>query len=109
MLETATTKRVALLGDMFELGDQEKQLHRGVGEFLAAKHIEKVICVGELAKEIYEGAKAGNAECFWYANKKELTNNISQLIEKGDTVLIKASHGMGFAELVTICSSHTWL
>ena len=32
-----------------------------------------------------------------------------QLIEKGDTVLIKASHGMGFAELVTICSSHTWL
>jgi len=109
LLETATTKRVALLGDMFELGDREKQLHRGVGEFLATKHIEKVICVGELAKDIYEGAKAGNAECFWYANKNELTNNISQLIEKGDTVLIKASHGMGFAELVTICSSHTWL
>ncbi len=109
LLETATTKRMALLGDMFELGEQEKQLHRGVGEFLAGKNVEKVICVGQLAKEIYEGAKAGNAECYWYADKKELTDNIRQLIEKGDTVLIKASHGMGFAELVTICSSHTWL
>lgn len=109
LLETATTKRVALLGDMFELGEQEKQLHRGVGDFLAEKNIEKVICVGELAKEIYEGAKDGNAVCHWYPNKKELTDNIRQLIEKDDTVLIKASHGMGFAELVTICSSHTWL
>ena len=109
LLETATTKRVALLGDMYELGEQEKELHRGVGEFLASKNIEKVICVGELAKEIYEAAKSGNAECFWYANKKELTDNIHQLIEKDDTVLIKASHGMGFAELVIICSSHTWL
>ena len=109
LLETAVTGRVALLGDMFELGEEEKQLHRSVGEFLASKNIEKVICVGELAKEIYEGAKAGNAECFWYANKKELTDNIRQLIGKDDTVLIKASHGMGFAELVTICSSHTWL
>lgn len=109
LLECATTRRVALLGDMFELGEKEKELHRGVGDFLASKSIEKVICVGELAKEIYEGAKKGNAECFWYPNKKELTDNINQLIEKDDTVLIKASHGMGFAELVTICSSHTWL
>ena len=109
LLESATTKRVALLGDMFELGEKERELHRGVGEFLASKNIEKVICVGELAKEIFKGAKAGSAECFWYADKKELTDNISQLIEKDDTVLIKASHGMGFAELVTICSSHTWL
>lgn len=109
LLETATTKRVAILGDMFELGEKERELHRGVGNFLANKEIEKVICVGELAKEIYEGAKAGNAECYWYPNKKELTEAIGQLIEKDDTVLVKASHGMGFAELVTICSSHTWL
>ena len=109
LLESATTKRVALLGDMFELGEKEKELHRGVGEYLAQKEIEKVICVGNLAKEIYEGAKAGNAECHWYADKKELTDNIRQLIEKGDTVLVKASHGMRFAELITLCSSHTWL
>ena len=109
LLESASTRRVALLGDMFELGEREKELHREVGEFLASKSIEKIICVGNLAKEIYDGAKNGDAECFWYANKKELTDSIGQLIEKDDTVLIKASHGMGFAELVTICSSHTWL
>jgi len=109
LLETAKTKRVALLGDMFELGEKEKELHRSVGDFLATKEIDKVICIGGLAKEIYEGARAGKAECYWYATKKELTEKIGQLIEKGDTVLIKASHGMGFAELTTLCSSHTWL
>jgi len=109
LLQSAKTRRVALLGDMFELGEKEKELHRGVGDFLATKEIERVICVGELAKEIYDGARAGRAECFWYADKKELTENIGQLIKENDTVLIKASHGMGFAELVAICSSHTWL
>jgi len=109
LLENASTRRVALLGDMFELGEMEKQLHRNVGEFLVSQNIETVICVGELSREIYEGAKTGRAECFWYGDKKELTDNIHQLIKEGDTVLIKASHGMGFAELVTICSSHTWL
>ena len=37
LLETATTKKVAILGDMFELGEQEKQLHRSVGEYFASK------------------------------------------------------------------------
>ena len=109
LLETANGRKVALLGDMFELGEKEKELHREVGEYLAEKDIDGVICVGELAKEIYEGAKNSNAKCVWYENKKELTDNVHQLIECGDTVLIKASHGMGFAELIALCSSHTWL
>lgn len=109
LLESAKGKKVALLGDMFELGEKEKELHRDIGKFLASKNIDKVICVGGLAREIYEGAKEGNAECYWFANKKELTDTICQLIQKGDTVLIKASHGMGFAELITLCSSHTWI
>ncbi len=109
LLESANTRKVALLGDMFELGEKEKELHREVGEYLAEKDIDGVICVGELAKEIYEGAKNSNAKCVWYENKKELTDNVHQLIECGDTVLIKASHGMGFAELIELCSSHTWL
>lgn len=109
LLESANTRRVALLGDMFELGEREKELHREVGEFLAKKQIEKVICVGMLAKEIYEGALTGTAECVWFETKKELIENLHQLIESGDAVLVKASHGMGFAELISLCSSHTWL
>lgn len=123
LLETAATRKVALLGDMFELGENEKQLHAEVGNFLADKKIDVAICVGSLAKEIYDAAlkslteakTARNSEenthmkCVWFETKKELIENIHQLIQKDDTVLIKASHGMGFSELVTLCSSHMWL
>lgn len=109
LLETAEGRKVALLGDMFELGKKEKELHHEVGTFLAGKMVDVAICVGELSKEIHDGAKIGNMECVWFATKKELTENIHQLIQKGDTVLIKASHGMGFNELVELCSAHTWL
>jgi len=109
LLETANTRKVALLGDMFELGENEEQLHFEVGSFLAEKKIDMAICVGTLAEEIYKAAKESNIKCVWFASKKELTENIHQLIENNDTVLIKASHGMGFSELVEICSSHTWL
>jgi len=109
LLETAATKKIALLGDMFELGENEKQLHYGVGSFLAGKNIDMAICVGALAKEIYDAAKDSHVKCVWFETKKELMDNIHQLIGKGDTVLIKASHGMGFSELVELCSSHTWL
>ncbi len=109
LLDTAKGRKVALLGDMFELGNKERELHREVGSFLTGKKVDTVICVGELSKEIYEGAKAGDAHCIWFATKKELTENIHQLIQKSDTVLIKASHGMGFSELVELCSAHTWL
>ena len=109
LLETAKGRKVALLGDMFELGEREKELHREVGTFLAGKKVDVAIFVGELSKEIHEGAKTDNMDCVWFATKKELTDNIHQLIRKGDTVLIKASHGMGFNELVELCSAHTWL
>ncbi|MBQ8040722.1 MAG: UDP-N-acetylmuramoyl-tripeptide--D-alanyl-D-alanine ligase, partial [Lachnospiraceae bacterium] len=109
LLETAVTKKIALLGDMFELGENEKQLHYEVGSFLAEKKIDTAICVGALSKEIYDAAKDSRVECIWFETKKELIENIHQLIGVGDTVLIKASHGMGFSELVEICSSHTWL
>ena len=109
LLETAVTKKIALLGDMFELGENEKQLHYEVGSFLAEKKVDTAICVGALAKEIYNAAKDSSVECVWFETKKELMENFHQLIGNGDTVLIKASHGMGFSELVEFCSSHTWL
>ncbi len=102
LLETAKTRKIAILGDMFELGEKEKELHYEVGVFAAERKIDCIICVGNLAKEIYAGAVKGNAECFWFETKNELIDNIHQLIEKNDTILVKASHGMGFSELVKV-------
>lgn len=96
-------RRVCILGDMFELGAEENALHRAVGECAAAYGIEQVIACGELAREIYAGARAAKeAPLAWhFPNKESLLDALPQLIKQGDTVLIKASHGMAFDEVVT--------
>lgn len=109
LLDTAKTRKVAILGDMFELGGDEKKLHHEVGSFITHKDIDVVICIGSLAEEIYLAVNEGNACCYHYPTKTDMMEAAKELFQKGDTILIKASHGMGFNELVTFCSSHTWI
>ena len=85
-------------------------MHREIGTYAANKGISLFLCIGELAKECYEGAKAvsGNKmECQYYATKEEALEHIENLLQDGDTILVKASHGMHFekivAELEKIC------
>ena len=109
LLETAKTRKVAILGDMFELGEDEKKLHHEVGSFITQKNIDVVVCIGNLAEEIYLAAKEGNAQCHHYSSKAKMMEQASQLFKEEDTILLKASHGMSFSELVSFCSSHTFL
>ena len=63
VLSGAETRKVAILGDMFELGEDEKELHRQVGVHASEKGIDLVICIGELSKATAAGAEelsAGN-------------------------------------------------
>lgn len=109
LLDTAKTRKVAILGDMFELGADEKKLHHEVGSFITHKNIDVVICIGNLAEEIYLGAQAGSAKCYHYKSKADMMAQAELLLCENDTILLKASHGMGFSELVSFCSSHTFL
>lgn len=109
LLDTASTRKVAVLGDMFELGKEEKELHREVGNFIAKKNIDVVIAIGCLAEEIYLAARQGNRNCYYYRSKEEMLREAPSVLQKGDTILLKASHGMGFTELVEFCSAHTWI
>ncbi|MGF7146118.1 UDP-N-acetylmuramoyl-tripeptide--D-alanyl-D-alanine ligase [Anaerotaenia torta] len=109
LLGTADTRKVAILGDMGELGDNEKALHREVGEYAAASGIDLLICVGALSLNMYEGAQeqpgsiplAGNVYC---ATREELLKALPGLLKQGDTLLVKASHFMGFEEVVKFLS-----
>lgn len=109
LLDTAKTRKVAILGDMFELGEDEKKLHHEVGSFITHKNIDVVICIGALAEEIYLAAKEGKTCCYHYPTKQAMMEEAERIFQKGDTILIKASHGMGFNQLVEFCSSHTWI
>ena len=100
MLATSDTRKVAILGDMFELGENEKELHYGVGKHAAEKGIDLVICIGGLSENTAKGASYSNTEVRYFEAKAEFLAQAKQFLKKGDTVLVKASHGMEFPEIV---------
>lgn len=100
VLCSAEGRKVAILGDMFELGAGEVEMHRQVGETAKSLGIDVVVCIGELAKNIYYGASEGNSSALHFKTKEEFFTGMDSILEKGDTVLIKASNGMKFKEIV---------
>lgn len=96
-------RKAAILGDMFELGVDEAVLHYEVGAYAARKNIDVVICVGELCKSMYDGAKSVGStgtRIYYYVDKEALFADIADIIHDGDIVLVKASHGMHFEEVI---------
>ena len=94
-------RRVAILGDMLELGDEEKLLHRSVGIAAEDQGIELVLTFGSLSGYISGGkSEAGSTLFLHYNDKAELIKALPKHITKNDTVLVKASHSMRFGEIV---------
>lgn len=102
VLGDAPGRCVAILGDMGELGKDEAALHREVGVYAGELSIDRFILVGELAKNIAEAVREVNpeADVMWYVSVEALLPELSGLLSEGDTVLIKASHFMGFERIV---------
>jgi UDP-N-acetylmuramoyl-tripeptide--D-alanyl-D-alanine ligase len=102
LLSMADTRKVAILGDMFELGTTEAELHREVGEYAVSKHLDVLVCTGKLSRYMYEGAVELKSACrvLYYETRDELIAALSDIVNQNDTILVKASHGMGFDEVV---------
>lgn len=104
-LDMAKGRKVAILGDMFELGENEKQLHYEVGTHIGTSSTDVLITVGELAKNIAEGAVSAyninnSLELHSFNTKEELFDKINGLIRNNDNILVKASHGMEFYRII---------
>lgn len=104
VLKDAIGRKVAILGDMGELGKTEKELHHEVGTFAGSLPIDKFLIVGDLAEHITKGLKEVNpsADVTSYHTVEELLPDLKNQIEKGDTILVKASHFMHFEKIVEI-------
>ncbi len=100
LLAMAKGPKACILGDMFELGAEERELHREVGHHAALARIERRIFIGELAKEMYEGAKMLRTMPEYYSDKAAFFEANKPEDFKDMTVLVKASHGMQFEEIV---------
>ncbi len=102
VLSNALGRKVAILGDMGELGENEKLLHYNVGCYAADSGVDAVFLVGELSKEMARGIEAKNPGLTWrhFSTKQELLKALPLLLLKGDSILVKASHFMEFHEIV---------
>lgn len=105
--ERSCGRRVAILGDMFELGPNEKELHREIGAYAVNAGIDVLICIGALSENMAQGAKEAlpqttdaSTEVHHFAEKAAFLESLPALIHGGDTILVKASHGMEFPEIV---------
>ncbi len=122
------SRKVAILGDMGELGEDEEQMHRSVGEYAGGLDIDLCICVGALSAYIAEGINdisraktidivndinaanvtevTGTAmtefrvEAIVLPDLPTLLEELPNLVRKGDTILVKASHFMHFEKVV---------
>lgn len=89
-------RRVAILGDMLELGALSQESHRQIGE-TAAAHADLVLAVGPMARGI---ADAAGAAARWFPDKAALRTQLEELLAPGDVVLVKGSRGMAMEEVV---------
>lgn len=110
LLSSAATRRVAILGDMFELGAQERQLHREIGVYAVQGKCDVLIGVGTLTEEMCDAARESLKDVPHTSDRKmrilhfdtleELENELPAVLQPEDTILVKASHGMGLAQVV---------
>ncbi len=85
-------RRVAILGDMLELGSEEATLHRAISKNENLKNIDTVHCVGQLMKHLYE-VLPNNKRGEWFETSDQLSAKIKKLLTNGDVVMVKGSLG----------------
>jgi len=101
MLGQALGRKVAVLGDMFELGENEVQMHAKIGAYAAQNGVDCLLCAGKLSENMAEAAKeSGMTEVYHFADTDALLAEICTYLKPGDSVLIKASHGMAYDRIV---------
>lgn len=97
-------RKIAVLGDMLELGKYTEELHRDVGKEVHKNKIDVLLCSGKNAKFIADEAKKEGMEkqnIYYFENKDDIVNKLKQISKPEDVILFKASNGMKFFDLAS--------
>jgi UDP-N-acetylmuramoyl-tripeptide--D-alanyl-D-alanine ligase len=98
-------ERIAVLGDMLELGPETRQMHREVGQVLATQGLSRLIVCGTLGRDIAEGARRGGmagSQIDEVADAATAADHLKSIVRQGDVVLVKASRGMKMEQIVQV-------
>lgn len=96
------SQKIAILGDMLELGDTEKELHAEIGRQIKSTDVDYLLLYGPLSKNIAQEASKNFPEgrVFYFESKDKLVDKAKTLISKGSLVLVKASRSMHLEEII---------
>lgn len=104
VLENYITKnrRIAILGDIFELGDYTERIHKELGEYISERRLNCVYTIGSASKITCDtiSSLSSNIEVVHFDSKEDFINSLDVCIKPSDTVLVKASRGMHLEEIV---------
>lgn len=99
-LERVSGRKIALLGDMLELGERSRELHEQVGSFAASIGLDMLVTVGELAENITNAAKKAGMTEAYHEDREGAAERIKAYLKPGDTLLVKASRGMALEKII---------
>ncbi len=101
-------RRVAVLGDMFELGEYAKDGHEEVGRYVAHESdVSVLICCGPMARWIYESAaERADLERYYFEDVERMEKNLFTILRKDDIILLKASNSMHFTAVCERLAKH---
>lgn len=96
-------KKIVVLGDMLELGDEEVQFHKDIAQELDPQQLDYVLTIGNLAKNISDEAKENFPEstCYHFDSKEELLDKLKEIITPNTLVMVKASRAMKLEDIVS--------
>ena len=100
LAKTHCERKVAVLGDMGELGELTEKAHYNIGALAAMLGIDFIAAVGEKAAKIADGAALSGGDVMHFATKEKAVETLKAQFLPGTAVLVKASHAMHFGELV---------
>lgn len=100
------TTKLAIIGDMLELGENSQQYHLDLVPHLSKMSVREVILVGEMSKAVFEKLSQAGKKSRHFANTAELKAELGEIIQDGDTVLIKASNGIGLQGIFAESALH---
>lgn len=103
LAEVAVKRKIAVLGDMLELGSVSVEAHKNVGKLVAAQKIDALITFGDMAAYIAQDAKAAGVELVYTCKSHaEAGKVLKEILQPDDTILFKGSRGMQMEKIIDL-------
>jgi UDP-N-acetylmuramoyl-tripeptide--D-alanyl-D-alanine ligase len=104
----ATGRKFAVLGDMFELGEETSKEHRALGRRVAKLGFDHVFFTGQAMRDAWKsynaasGSTKGSTRDAYFKNNSDLATSLRKIVKPGDAILVKGSRGMKMEEVIDL-------